>query len=168
MVQLIHLVEQRDVFQQRYLMRFQRGSDLVDIGFGFVVFGAHRRDFVGSALENGQEAFFFFGNVEVFQLGDYAGQHLADFAEVLGADGIECLFRKIGDFLLRSRAVLQDHAGIAQLDFFGKFIDDFPLGFRQRLLVKRRDGRCVRREGRAFLYCGFGFGLDRVGDRIQS
>ena len=93
--------------------------------------------FVGAFLEKAEEAFFFL-LVEVFELSDDAGKHLADLAQILGAHIFQRALGKVCHLLLCTGAVLQHDGGIGQVDLICKVVDHLALFLGELALIKYR------------------------------
>ena len=88
-VEVVHLVEGRDVLEQLDLMILENLYDVVDGRLGPVVFCFHGDQFVALLLEEFEEAFVLFFDIEIFQLGDQSGYEFADFAHIFVLDVIK-------------------------------------------------------------------------------
>ena len=116
-------------------MALQHGHDLVHVGLGLGVLGFHGLQIVFLFLEEAEETALLL-LAEVLQLSYQTGQGLADLAQVLGADGIEGVFREGGDILLRGGAVLQDHVGVLDIDLLGELVDHLALRLGELALIQ--------------------------------
>ena len=114
-------------------MLFQLPGDLVHIDLGLVILGLHGGNVVGGFFEQAENALlllFFHG--EALQLCHKVRHHVSQFAQILGADGVQGGLGKIGNILLGGDTVLQHHTGILQIDLFRKI--------QYRLLLRRAEG----------------------------
>ena len=70
-VQLVHLIQHGDVFQQLDLMALQHGLDVLHVGLGLVVLHLHGIQLVALLLEEAEDALFFFlACIKALQLTD--------------------------------------------------------------------------------------------------
>ena len=143
-------------------MGLQRLADAVDVGLRLVVFGFHGGHFVGGALEEAEKALFFLLHIEGFELGYNIGENLSHFAQVLGPDGAEDVLGEVRNFFLCAGAVLDNDAGIGQLDFGEEFLHRLFLGGGKNRL--RRLG--LLHLGRSGGGQGGGCGSRRGGGRL--
>ena len=102
-------------------MIFHYFTDLVDICFRLVVFQLQIFQLIAAFFEKSKESFFLI-LFKVFEFGDNVGQHLTDFAHILGTHIIQCILGKISDFFLAACAVLHDHLGIGNINLGGKVV----------------------------------------------
>ena len=130
LVLLIHLVEHLDVLEEDDLMILEALDYLVNVDFGLVVLGLHGGDGLLGLLEESLESFLFlFTEVEAFELNNEIGEHIADFTEVLGPDGLESVLRELGYVLLGGAAVIEHLLGVHYIDLGDEFSDSrFLLG----------------------------------------
>ena len=69
-----------------HLMALQHGLDLFHVGLGLVVLHLHGIQLVGLLREEAEDALFFIlTGIKALQLTDQAGDHIAHFAQILGA-----------------------------------------------------------------------------------
>ena len=104
-------------------MALQHSLDLIHVGLHLGILRLKGIQRIGGLAEKAHDALGrFLGGVEALKLRHQARDHLADLAQVLGADIFQRAAGKIGHFFLAGRAVLQHHRGIAQVDFFREFV----------------------------------------------
>ena len=122
-VQLIHLVQHRDVLHQGDLMILQLGLDALNILVGAVVAGLELLNAVGSLFKEAKDALGLLGTgIKALQLGDQARDQLAGFAHVLRLDAGERRLGKIAQLFLAGGTVLQHHLGVGDVDLLSEVI----------------------------------------------
>ena len=110
-------------------MLFQLFHDLVHVDFGLVILGLQRGNVLRALLEQTKEPLLFLRlKVQALQLHHQIAQHIADFAQILGAHGAESGVRELGDVFLRGTAVVYDLLGVLNVDLLGKVHDGGLLG----------------------------------------
>ena len=118
-------------------MGLQLGADFVHAGLRLVVFGFHRRNFIGRFFKQAEKtALGFFLGRKGPQFGHQIGHHLPDLAHVLGAYAFEGGFRKAGDLLLGCRAVGENHVAVGHIDGLGKVLHHLFFLGRQIILAQ--------------------------------
>ncbi len=119
-VHLVHFVHHGNVLGQHAPMLVQRRADLVHIHLGLVVLRFQLRNAALPLFEQAAQPLFLSGIVKPLELNDQIREHISHFAQILCAHLIERLVGKIGDVLLRGRAVIHHLGGIADVDLLGK------------------------------------------------
>ena len=168
-VQLVHFVQHCNVLHQGNLVVFQLGFDPLDIHVGFFILGFEVFNVGLLLFEKAEKALALFGCIKTLQFADQVGDQFAGFPHILGFDTVEGVVRKIAEFFLAGRAVLQHHLAVGDVDLFGKIIDHLLLfggqrgvfhlegrglfGFLHHFLVRFRverqgGGRGIQRQGR--------------------
>ena len=154
-VQLIHLVQHRNILEQLHLMLFEGGLDGLDVRFRFAVLGLHVVELVALFPEEAEDALFLFGGVKVLQLPDKVGDHAAHLAKVFGGHFGKCRLGEVTDLLLAGGAVLQHLLAVGDVDLLsegvhhrlllGAELDLFGLGGRSGFGLLFLGGRCFHR-----------------------
>ena len=122
-VQLIHLVQHRDVLHQGDLMILQLGLDALNILVGAVVAGLELLDAVGGLFKEAEDALGLLSTgVKALQFGNQARDQLAGFAHVLRLDAGERRLGKIAQLFLAGGTVLQHHLGVGDVDLLSEVI----------------------------------------------
>ena len=142
-VQLIHLIQHRDVLHQGDLVVLQLGLDALDVLVGAVVAGLELLNAVGRLFEEAKDALGLLGGgVKALQFRNQVRDELAGLAHVLGLDAGERGLGEVAQLLLAGSAVLQDHLGVRDVDFLGKVVD--------HLLLLGGEGRVLDLHGGRF------------------
>ena len=122
-VQLIHLVQHRDVLHQGDLMILQLSLDALNILVGAVVAGLELFDAVGGLFKEAEDALGLLGTgIKALQLGNQARNQLAGFPHVLRLDARERRLGKIAQLFLAGSTVLQHHLGVGDVDLLSEVI----------------------------------------------
>ena len=120
-VGLIHLVQGRDILHEEDLMLLQGLGHLLDVGIGAVVLDFQFLHLFLGLFKDTEETFFFFLiRVEVSQITDNAGEHVAHLAEVTRLDSRKSRVREIGHLLLGAGSVLEYAIGVRKVDLLRK------------------------------------------------
>ena len=142
-VQLIHLIQHRDVLHQGDLVVLQLGLDALDVLVGAVVAGLELLNAVGRLFEEAEDALGLLGGgVKALQFRNQVRDEFAGLAHVLGLDAGERGLGEVAQLLLAGSAVLQDHLGVRDVDFLGKVVD--------HLLLLGGEGRVLDLHGGRF------------------
>ena len=102
-------------------MVFHDFADSVDVCFRFVIFYFHIFQFIAALFKESKDTLFLF-LIKIFQFCNHACQHLSDFAHILGPHIVQCVFRKVGNFLLAAGPVLHHHLGIGNVYLGGEAV----------------------------------------------
>ena len=132
-----NLIQHRDILEQLDLMALQHGLDVLHIRLGLAVLGLEVVQLVALLLEETQNALLlFFVGVEVLQLPDEVGDHVAHLAQIFGGDLGEGGFGEVTDLFLAGGAVLQHLLTVGDVDLLCE-------GNHHRLLLRGQpDFRC--------------------------
>ena len=133
-VQLIHLVEHRDVLHQRDLMLFKLRNNAVHARLGLAVLRAHQLELILLLVEKAREALLLL-LTEALDLDDEVRKRLAHLAKILVAHGGEGIFRERRNALLRGHAVVEHKVRIRDVDLFRKIVDGFLLLLGEHALI---------------------------------
>ena len=150
-IQLVHFIHQVSILHQLNLMLLQLITDRLHIGFHLGIASLERFHLIGLALEEGSKSLLILRNVKVLQLVDQSRKHVSDFAHILGADVVNCLLGEVCQLLLCSDAVIQNAAGIRQINLLHKGLD---------LLLLRRCQNFIRIRNLLLLLSSLGLCLD--------
>ncbi len=121
-IHLIHPVQHIDILHQLNLVVFQHFYNLIDIRLYFIVFYLHHGKLAFALFKKSKQPFGFFACIKAFQLRHKPGDHISDLAHIFGAHIIQRTLRKIRQLFLRADAVMQNGAGIAQVNLLCKGI----------------------------------------------
>ena len=157
-VQLVHLVQHGHVLQQSQLVLLQLLDDLVHIALHLGILGLHGLQLTAGLFEQAEQALFLLLLAKALQLHHQLGQGFAHLPQVLGADGLQGVFRKTRHILLCGGAVLEHQLGVHHIDLGGKLLHHsfFRLAEHAVIQLCGRDLRLFRRSGR------------RPGGRVQG
>ena len=159
LVALIHLVHEADVLHQGDLMLLQGFHNLIHVDFGLIEGGLHLGHGLAGLLEQAKEALLLLGvEVQALQLHHQVAQHIAHFAQVLGADGVEGGIGKLGNVILGAAAIVHHLLGVGNIDLLREGTDSLLLGRAEHIqgqLLGRGLGLLLRR-GRGFFHSGSG------------
>ena len=133
-VQLIHLVEHRDVLHQRDLMLFKLRNNAVHARLGLAVLRAHQLELILLLVEQACEALLLL-LTEALDLDDEVRERLAHLAQVLVAHGGEGIFRERRNALLRGHAVVEHKVRIRDVDLFRKIVNGLFLLLGEHALI---------------------------------
>ena len=133
-VQLIHLVEHRDVLHQRDLMLFKLRNNAVHARLGLAVLRAHQLELILLLVEQACEALLLL-LTEALDLDDEVRERLAHLAQVLVAHGGEGIFRECRNALLRGHAVVEHKVRIRNVDLLHKLVDSSSLLLGEHALI---------------------------------
>ena len=164
-VQLIHLIQHGDVFQQLHLMALQHGLDVLHVGLGLVVLGLQVVQLIALLFEEAQNALLLLLiGIKALQLPDEVGDHIAYLAQILGGHLGQSGLGEIADLLLAGGAILQHLLAVGDIDLFRKGIHHcLLLGGQLHLrLLGRRGGL------RLFLLSCLRGGVQRQGGHCRS
>ena len=134
-VQLIHLVEHRDILHQRDLMLFKLRNNAVHARLGLAVLRAHQLELVLLLVEKAGKALLLFLLAEALDLDNEVRERLAHLAKILVAHGGQCIFRERRHALLRGHAVVEHKVRIRDVDLFRKIVDGFLLLLGEHALI---------------------------------
>lgn len=133
-VQLIHLVEHRDVLHQRDLMLFKLRNNAVHARLGLAVLRAHQLELILLLAEQACEALLLL-LTEALDLDDEVRERLAHLAKILVAHGGQCIFRERRNALLRGHAVVEHDIRVLDVNLFRKIVDGFLLLLGEHALI---------------------------------
>ena len=141
-VLVVQAVEHGNVLEQLRLIPFQRGRDIFDVHIRLVIACLHALNAVVGTVEDFEDALGFFRvRLKALQFNDEVFQHLADFARVRRADGLQRALGEIADVLLRIRAEEQHMVRVGDVQLGQKVLNRGALGGGQLALVEAGRGR---------------------------
>ena len=153
-VLVVQAVEHGNVLKQLRLIPFQRGRDIFDVHIRLAVARLHALNTVVGTVEDFEDALGFFRiRLKALQFNDEVFQHLADFARVRRADGLQRALGEIADVLLRIRAEEQHMVRVGDVQLGQKVLNRGALGGGQLALV---EAGCGRLGAGLRLLCGSG------------